>query len=195
MKSSLNVLVAILGVLSFSDAFTCTPTNNLKHHTRMASHSSHDDAITINSTIKNLNKSLPKVASFASALALGWGVVTSTSIASASISPSAGYSPSTISSITVAAIDSISAADVADFSLPSYGDVVAAEKNSNLKGTTNLLGEEYTKKGSPSEAPKEVSTVSTKEDKEAKAAAKAARRAEMKVARERQMAEAEAALK
>ena len=33
-----------------------------------------------------------------------------------------------------------------NYSLPSYGDVVAAEKNSNLKGGTNLLGDEYTKK-------------------------------------------------
>ena len=111
MKSSFNI-IAILGVLSFSDAFTCIPANNLKHRTRMASHSSNGDDVTINSTIKNLNKSLPKVASLASALMLGWGVVTSTSVASASIIPSADYSPS---SITVAAIDSISAGDIADF--------------------------------------------------------------------------------
>lgn len=78
-----------------------------------------------------------KAASFAATLALGWAVGASSSLAAPTSSndwtPASGVS----SSFVVALSDS----DFADFSLPSYQDVSAAEINQNLKGGKQLFGE------------------------------------------------------
>merc|ERR1711862_823720 len=76
-------------------------------------------------------------------------------------------------------------------------DAKDAEKNSNLKGKTNLLDDKYTKvsESTQAEAPVALSAKDAKMDEQSAKDAKAARKAAMKAAKERQIAEAEAALK
>ena len=60
--------------------------------------------------------------------------------------PSNAYESSVSSSVTSSSVQlgkSYSESDFADFSLPSYQDVTAAEVNSNLKGDKDLLGEKF----------------------------------------------------
>ena len=149
MKTSIIAILSVSNVLSFGDAFVSVSNKNLKHHVLFASPLSNNEGTNLEKKNEH-NKPLllPNIAGFATALMLGWGVASSASVA-ASINPSLDYSfmSTTSSSITVAALDKVSDSEIADFSLPSYGAVVAAEKNSNLKGKNNLLGEEYAKQG------------------------------------------------
>ena len=72
-------------------------------------------------------------------LALAWAIM-------GAATPSNAYESSVSSSVTSSSVQlgkSYSESDFADFSLPSYQDVTAAEVNSNLKGDKDLLGEKF----------------------------------------------------
>mmetsp|Transcript_13212 Transcript_13212/g.19958 ORF Transcript_13212/g.19958 Transcript_13212/m.19958 type:complete len:190 (-) Transcript_13212:977-1546(-) len=136
-----------------------------------------------------------KLAGIAATLALGWTVGVSSSIAAPTTTTTSSneWTTGSSSSFMVALSDS----DFADFSLPSYKEVSAAEINTNLKGGKNLFGEEATaaassssSSGAAASAPAEVKKEPTAADLKAeKAAAKAAQQA----ARARQQAAVEAA--
>ena len=85
---------------------------------------------------------LHKGASAAVAVALGWVMASTPSLAvPLDEMPTATVTSTSSSSTFVVAL---SDSDFADFSLPSYQDVAAAEINTNLKGGKMLFSEEAT---------------------------------------------------
>jgi hypothetical protein len=83
----------------------------------------------------------PRAAGIALALTLGWAVGSSPSLAFPSLadpSPS-NHMAKTSSTFIVALSDS----DFADFSLPSYQEVSAAEINTNLKGSKQIFSDGF----------------------------------------------------
>ena len=90
-----------------------------------------------------------KVAGIAATLALGWTMGVGSSIAApTTITLGSDWTSSTPSSSSSTLVVALSESDFADFSLPSYSEVSAAEVNTNLKGGKQLFGEEAVAKAS-----------------------------------------------
>jgi len=141
----------------------------------------------------NLHRSIYKrTKGFTAAVVLGWSFATSASFA-ATIplnTPTQFFD----TSVLVAAKGQATSSDYADFSLPSYEEARASAVNTNLKGSTFLLGEQSRpSSSSDSDSTTTEATPSapiiSKEDAKAQ---KDAKKAEMKAARDAQKAAADA---
>eukprot|EP00978_Attheya_sp_CCMP212_P042316 scaffold255728_cov51-Attheya_sp.AAC.1 len=135
-----------------------------------------------------------KAASIAATLALGWAVGASSSLAAPTSSND--WTPASSGGGSSSFVVALSDSDFADFSLPSYQDVSAAEINTNLKGGKQLFGEAVIAASSSSSdaAASEPAAAQKKEPSAADLKAeKADAKAAQKAARERQQAAVEAA--
>lgn len=134
-----------------------------------------------------------KVTGIVATLALGWSLGVSSGVAAPASTHD--WTPSVSSGGGSSFVVAYSDSDFADFSLPSYKEVSAAEINTNLKGGNQLLGEPAAASSSTSS---ETAAPSVAEKKEPSAAdvkaEKAAAKAAAKAARERQQAAVEAAI-
>jgi len=140
------------------------------------------------------------VASIAATVAvLGWSVCSGSSMAYSPVETSSSIDPSDMVGGGSSVVVALSESDFADFSLPSYQEVNAAEINTNLKGGKLLFGEEEASISKASVAGDTSSepTDDTPKKKEPTAAdlkaEKAAAKAAQQEARARQQAAVEAA--
>lgn len=137
-----------------------------------------------------------KMTGIAATLALGWSVGMSSSIAAPK--SNLDWTPSVSNGGGSGFVVALSDSDFADFSLPSYQEVNAAEINTNLKGGKQLFGEVSPSAASSPSSSETAASAPVAEKKEPSAedlkAGKAAAKAAAKAARERQQAAVEAAI-
>eukprot|EP00542_Grammatophora_oceanica_P017327 CAMPEP_0194048470 /NCGR_PEP_ID=MMETSP0009_2-20130614/27374_1 /TAXON_ID=210454 /ORGANISM="Grammatophora oceanica, Strain CCMP 410" /LENGTH=205 /DNA_ID=CAMNT_0038694333 /DNA_START=65 /DNA_END=682 /DNA_ORIENTATION=+ len=184
------------GVVGFSHVVPTALTSRTSTSALFAITHHHDSDINPKE-MRKVDNPLHNIASIAATLALGWTLSISSSIAyDCSPPPTTEVSSSiTSTSVQLAGGGSYSDSDFADFSLPSYRDVAAAEINTNLKGGTDLLGDEFKAASSSSTGAAVISDAPAKNEPTAAdiKAEKAAAKAAQKAARERQQAAVEAA--
>ena len=135
------------GVVGFSPAVPTMTTSSPSSTSSLFAINDYDDISSKNTKVDYHHPLHNKIAKITATLALGLTIGTSSGIAY----DNNNYSPNnaeivssnmmTSSSVQLSA--SYSDSDFADFSLPSYQDVTAAEVNSNLSGGKDLLGDEF----------------------------------------------------
>ena len=137
------------GVVGFSPTVPTMTTSSPSSTSSLFAINDYDDI-----SLKNTNKVdyhhplHNKIAKITATLALGLTIGTSSGIAydNNNYSPNNAEIVSSASMMTSSSVQlsaSYSNSDFADFSLPSYQDVTAADVNSNLSGGKDLLGDEF----------------------------------------------------
>eukprot|EP00588_Corethron_pennatum_P014769 CAMPEP_0194273812 /NCGR_PEP_ID=MMETSP0169-20130528/7072_1 /TAXON_ID=218684 /ORGANISM="Corethron pennatum, Strain L29A3" /LENGTH=181 /DNA_ID=CAMNT_0039016877 /DNA_START=32 /DNA_END=577 /DNA_ORIENTATION=- len=137
------------------------------------------DGSGVDGTNVELHRRLPsQVAGFVAAAAMGWSLAAGAGLASAP------------SSILVAYNEK----DFADFSLPTYQKALSSAINENIKGDTILIEQPKSESTAMADSAPAPSKADLKKAEDDEKAAKAAAKAASKAARDKQKADAEAAL-